>query len=233
MANASYDEAQDRMKLLPNYYRWIFNSFFKHVKGRVMELGAGAGHLMPSYIDSVKHAYALDHNPVLIEAIEKKYGSAKVTTVLADLSVDFTKMLAGEMDTVIALDVLEHFEDDVMLATRARKMLATGGYMIVKVPANSEFFGDADKASGHFRRYDPDQLSEVMRAAGLKEVSLEYFNRPGALIYRCRRNRKSNFSKTFNPAVLKCINLTIPLIAIIDRILPGKGLSLIGIYKKS
>lgn len=232
LANASYDAAQDRMRLLPNYYKWMYSYFAAHLRGKVAELGAGAGHLLPYYVNSVEHVYALDHNPLLLDAMLSKHGDAKVTAVLADLRSDFPGALECKVDTVIALDVLEHFEEDEAFVAKAARLLTAGGCMIVKVPASSELYGDMDKASGHYRRYDPNQLRRLMRGAGLEEVSLESFNRPGALMYRRRRSRKSNFSKTFSPAVLKGINMAIPFVALMDRFIPGKGLSLVGVYRK-
>jgi len=231
-ANAFYGEAQDRMMLIPNYYLWIYSAFSDYIKGNVLEVGAGAGHFMPCYLKHVDHVYALDHNPMLTHHIEERFDSVKVSSVTADLCGDIGALIHGEMDVVIALDVFEHFDDDGALVARTAELLATGGFLLLKVPAQSDLFGHTDRASGHFRRYDPEILRKVMRKAGLEEVSLKFFNRLGAFVYRLRRNRDTNFSKTFNPLVLRVINLTIPIVAAIDRIMPGKGLSLIGIYRK-
>ena len=174
-ANVFYDEAQDRMMLLPNYYRWIFSAFSGYIKGNILEIGAGAGHFMPCYLKNADHVYALDHNPRLTHHIEKRFGSVKVSAITADLRSDIGALTYGEMNVVIALDVFEHFDDDAALVVRTAEWLATGGYLLVKVPAQSDLFGDTDRASGHFRRYDPEILRKVMRKSGAQRSFVGIF----------------------------------------------------------
>lgn len=218
--------------MLPNYYKWTRMEFGQRIKGRVVEIGAGAGHFLDHYIESVDHVVAIDYNKELVERIKRRFSDKNINGVVADLRDEKSLEVVDEADTIIALDILEHFEDHQMIVRNIVRILKKGGYFLVKVPAQSALFGNADYASGHFRRYDPDKLVEIMENCGLSTVSLRYINRLGAIAYRFKRGKKTNFSKTFNPAILKVINSVIPLLAIVDKVIPGKGLSLIGVFRK-
>lgn len=231
VANASYDLAQDRMKLLPNYYQWMHSVIGDYIKGRVVELGAGSGHLIPNYINQVESVLALDFNPKLVEGLRRRFSVKKFDAIQADLLGDFSE-IRGDFDTALAMDVLEHFENDRELVKKIAAILPPGGVLICKIPAGSKLYGETDKSSGHYRRYDLQDLETLMKAAGLTKEVILAFNKPGAFMYRMRRNKKSNFSRTFKPSILRMINFLIPFLTLFDKILPGPGLSWIGVFRK-
>lgn len=231
-ANTTYQQAQDLMSLLPNYYQWISRQFSIRVGGQVLEIGAGAGHMVGNYLASADHAFVLDHDPLLLDSIRRKFDENRVTVLDTDLRSDWEKALKERFDTALALDVLEHFQDDLALACKVSSALKREGLFVVKVPANSDLYGAADQASGHYRRYDPEQLHQLLVEAGLRKVSMVYFNRIGSIVYKFKKNEKRNFSKNFKPWFLKFINSCIPLISLLDRFIPGKGLSIIAVYQK-
>ena len=83
--NKLYHLAQDRMALLPNYYRWIHRRIRSHISGAVLEIGAGAGHILRYYLDHVDEVIAVDFNENLLEQLASAYSDPKVKTVRMDL----------------------------------------------------------------------------------------------------------------------------------------------------
>lgn len=79
-------------------------------------------------------------------------------------------------DVVLLLDVLEHVGDDLGALTSAQTAIATGGKMIVTVPADPTLWSDHDERNGHFRRYAESSLRELLGNAGLEPTLLTYFN---------------------------------------------------------
>ncbi|MBO0728709.1 MAG: class I SAM-dependent methyltransferase [Acidimicrobiaceae bacterium] len=78
---------------------------------------------------------------------------------------------ASEMfDLLCAFEVLEHIEDDRAALASWIKRLNPGGNVLVSVPAWPERFGPSDERVGHFRRYTPQSLEELMREVGCSEV---------------------------------------------------------------
>lgn len=65
-------------------------------------------------------------------------------------------------DLVLALDVIEHVEDDGDFADRLAAWLVPGGRLIVTVPAHQSLFGPHDVALGHFRRYRRSGIVDLL-----------------------------------------------------------------------
>jgi SAM-dependent methyltransferase len=230
-ANKSYHEAQDHMKYLPNYYRWIFAYARPFVKGTVMELGCGRGLLIPHYIKQVKRIVAVDHNEMLLKKLNQVFAEKNLQTVRLDLRRQWGALQGLKVDTIIALDLLEHFQDDRLLVKKMKTKMNPGGFIFIKVPAQRHLYSEMDRASGHYRRYDPDDLHRLAEAEGLEIVSIQYMNPLGVLVYRYRNRKPTNLSKTFVRPQLKFINLCLYVLPILDRLLKFKGLSLIGVFR--
>jgi trans-aconitate methyltransferase len=75
---------------------------------------------------------------------------------------------------VLALDVLEHIEDDTAALTTINGRMAPGGQLLLTVPAFQWAFTSWDTALGHHRRYSKRQLKAVAIAAGFELTSSAY-----------------------------------------------------------
>jgi SAM-dependent methyltransferase len=228
-----YHEAQDRMALLPNYYAWIARHFVDHVSGRVLELGSGAGHVLRNYVDRVTDVVAVDLDAELLARLERSYPPGKVKAARVDLRGDWHEIDGVRADCVIALDVVEHFEDDARFVARIKAHLLPGGTVILKVPAQSKLFNAMDEASGHYRRYDERDLRDLMEKQGFSTISLRHMNPAGAWGYRFKKQKQTNYSRTFSPAKLRVVNRVIPLLSLLDHVPGLKGLSLVGIFRQT
>ena len=231
-ANRTYHEAQSHMELLPNYYAWTYGLFRPYLTGEVLELGCGAGLGIATYLDHVDRIVAVDHNEDLLRRIQASLPKNQVQVVKADLSGEWTDLAGVSVDAVIIMDVLEHFEDDLGFLRRTANLVRPGGYIAMKVPAQSRLYSPMDQASGHFRRYDPKDIESLASKLGLRVVDLKHINRLGAFAYRVKRRQSTNFSKSFTRLQLKIINLALPLVRLFD-FLPGPpGLSLVAVLAK-
>jgi SAM-dependent methyltransferase len=77
----------------------------------------------------------------------------------------------GSFDVVVALDLLEHVDDDIAAAVEMRAALAPGGFLLATVPAYRFLWSSHDIALEHRRRYTRRQLLDVLERAGF-EVEL-------------------------------------------------------------
>lgn len=75
---------------------------------------------------------------------------------------------AGAFDLVVALDVLEHLEDDLAAAREMRAALRPGGLFVATVPAYPCLWSSHDEALGHMRRYRRRQLVATLERAGFE-----------------------------------------------------------------
>jgi SAM-dependent methyltransferase len=85
------------------------------------------------------------------------------------------------LDTVVALNVIEHIAEDVEALRSIASMLRPGGHVVILVPAMPALFGSLDEELGHHRRYTRRSLSERIAAAGFQVKCSFYFNILGML----------------------------------------------------
>lgn len=230
-ANRTYHVAQSHMELLPNYYRWTYGIFRPWLQGTVVELGCGAGLGFPAYVDRASRIIAVDHDDELL--VRARAVSSKVEVLKADLLQPQWREFDGlSVDSVLMMDVLEHFADDLAFLTAARDIVAPGGHLLIKVPAGAARYSPMDEASGHYRRYDPETLRALAAKLGLDVVKLYPINRMGGLAYRLKNNARSNFSRSFSRWQLQLINVGLPLIRLGDMLPVSEGLSLAAVLRK-
>ena len=230
-ANRTYHEAQSHMELLPNYYKWTYSFFRPYLRGTIIELGCGAGLGIRTYLDQVDDVYAIDYNPELLRRVGENLPTSRVRPLSVDLLGGWDGLQEVKADAVIMMDVLEHFADDRLVLSKAKERLKPEGNICLKVPAQSKMFSSIDQASGHFRRYDKQDLVDLAKQNNLKIAKLQYINQIGGLAYRLKRQRNTNFSKTFSPTTLKVINTLLPALALADRVNFFPGLSLIAVLR--
>ncbi len=67
-----------------------------------------------------------------------------------------------EFDLIVALDVLEHIEDDDQAAASLAKLLEPHGTCLITVPAMMSLWDTHDEINQHFRRYDQRGLRDLL-----------------------------------------------------------------------
>lgn len=96
---------------------------------------------------------------------------------------------------IIALDVLEHLEDDRKAVQDIAAMLEPGGFLIVTVPAFMSLWDRHDEINRHYRRYTTAEVAKLLDPVGEMRLLLYWFNglyvvkRVIAAINRRRKNR--------------------------------------------
>ena len=103
----------------------------------------------------------------------RKYGYKEL--ILAD-----AENLSGIPDEgafmVTACDVLEHISDDKKALKEFYRILEKEGILFLTAPAFQFLWGGADKLSLHKRRYNKEQLENLLKSAGFKVLRSTYFN---------------------------------------------------------
>ena len=92
-------------------------------------------------------------------------------------------------DLVCAFEVLEHIEDDAAALRDWATRLRPGGWLLLSVPAHQHRFGPADELVGHFRRYDPPAMTELLNSTGFGDVALRLYGMPLGYVLEAGRNR--------------------------------------------
>jgi 2-polyprenyl-3-methyl-5-hydroxy-6-metoxy-1,4-benzoquinol methylase len=86
------------------------------------------------------------------------------------VEADLTKPITSDVrpfDAVLALDVIEHLDDDRSAISRLGNLARPGGIVIVSVPALPEMYTEFDRIQGHRRRYLPETLRAAFERSDL------------------------------------------------------------------
>lgn len=80
----------------------------------------------------------------------------------------------GQFSLVVAMEILEHLEEDLAVLAECRRLLRPGGWLAVTVPAFNGLWGGHDELNGHLRRYRRGELAGKLARAGLEPVRVTY-----------------------------------------------------------
>lgn len=105
-------------------------------------------------------------------------------------SVERTPFPDAAFDVVVALDLLEHLDDEETALRELYRVCKPGGHLFVTVPAYQWMWSRHDEALGHHRRYSAKDLRNKVRHAGFSVHRISYVVSTmflAAAAYRCIR----------------------------------------------
>jgi SAM-dependent methyltransferase len=137
---------------------------------RALDVGCGTGANGPVLAARAAFAVGIDASRIPLGLGER--------THTARLRGDATALPFPDasFDLVVALDVLEHLDDDAEGAREVWRVLRPGGAALIFVPALEVLWGLQDDVSHHRRRYGKAQLRALVAASGLQIQRLTFFN---------------------------------------------------------
>jgi SAM-dependent methyltransferase len=168
--------------LAVNWKRYYSSHIRPHLKGDVLEVGAGLG-ANTRFLKSpdLSSWTCLEPDPALVEKMRATFMKDRL---LADCSVETktTEILGNDrhFDAILYLDVLEHIADDRAELNRAARLLRPSGKIVVLAPAHQWLFTAFDSAIGHYRRYNRRSL-QALTPYGCRLISLSYLDSVGML----------------------------------------------------
>jgi SAM-dependent methyltransferase len=77
---------------------------------------------------------------------------------------------------IIAMDILEHLEDDLKGISEFHRALRKGAILLLTVPAFKSLWGIQDVVTGHKRRYSKKEILMKLRQGGFEVLRASYFN---------------------------------------------------------
>lgn len=116
-------------------------------------------------------------------------------------------LTASSVDILLALDVLEHLDDDRAGLVEAARALRPGGRLLVTVPALPALWGPHDQLNRHRRRYARATLCDRVASAGFRVERVTYFNMlllPIAWLERTMAKHTQRAARVEQPA--PCVN---------------------------
>ena len=223
----------DALEGAKRFNRWMADTIQPYIGKRVLETGAGIGNLTRVLCPRRERYIAGDIEPEHLARLRARFQHRpKMEVRHCDLAnpLDF-EPLAGAVDSVVCLNVLEHVEDEMAGLRNIYTALQPGGRAIILVPHDQAIFGSLDTALGHFRRYSHEELRQKMEQVGFRVERVLDFNRisrPGWYV-----NGRWMKRTTVGRLQLSVFDRFVWLWRRIDRFLPWPPTSIIGIGVKA
>jgi SAM-dependent methyltransferase len=174
-----------------NYNRYLLNVVRKHApdRGRILDFGAGSGQFSAPLARLGFHVTALEPDNALRDSmLQKGIPVAANINELDDCSFEY----------IYSLNVLEHITDDVGALTGIRTKLASGGALLLYVPAFPTLYTSMDARVGHVRRYTRDSLLSAVQSAGFCTERVGYVDSIGylaTLIFKAVDNKTGHINR--------------------------------------
>jgi glycosyltransferase involved in cell wall biosynthesis len=217
------------MEAAPKYTEWTLARTRPYVGDLLLEIGSGIGNnvrILMQYTDVI----ATEIEPIYLEVLRNAYMNTPGVDVR---EWDVTQPPPPDLpqpDSILCSNVLEHIEDDRAVVANADLALKPGGRMIFIVPRGEKLYSSLDAAIGHYRRYDQDRLRALFEELGYEIEELFTLNKIGVLGWWYRG--KITKQKAIGRFGLKAFNVLVPILKLIDPLLPWKGLSLVIVARK-
>jgi SAM-dependent methyltransferase len=163
-----------------NYRRWLASLAAPYLGQDPVEIGAGTGDYAAEWAQGGQRLTVTEADPSRLRLLARRFvGNPLVTVRPMALPTE----ARGGYSAVVALNVLEHIEDDVAALRSCAGLVAPGGLVVVLVPAFGFAMSAFDREIGHVRRYRVRTLTARLESAGLEPAEVRYVNPLGLLAW--------------------------------------------------
>jgi SAM-dependent methyltransferase len=149
----------------PRYRRYQHDLIAPHCGRSVLEVGAGLGEFAAQFT-GLDRLVLTDADPDAVDLLAERFAD-RPEVEARQLALGGALSLDKPVDTVLAINVLEHIEDDAAALRSLAGLVIPGGTIVLWVPAYQQLYGEFDRRVGHFRRYTPATLRDAFERAGL------------------------------------------------------------------
>jgi len=137
-------------------------------EGVCLDVGCGTG-LILEMLNSYSKPVGLD-----LSAKALHYCKERGLSSLIRADTDQLPIADASCDLILALDLLEHIDDDKRLMKEFNRICKPGGYICLTVPAHQYLWSEHDEALHHFRRYSKKTFDALFRDSHFTPMKLTY-----------------------------------------------------------
>jgi SAM-dependent methyltransferase len=210
------------------YRAWQFELIAPHCGPEVLEVGAGLGEFAAQFTGLRRHVVT-DVDPGAVASMATRFRDRpEVEARRLDLATGDLD-IGAPVSTVVAINVLEHIEDDRGALRALARTVAPGGRLVIWVPGYQQLYGDFDRLVGHVRRYTPAMLREAFEGAGLRPEVVAPVNLLGGVAWWLTVRRGGVGSP--KPGLVRVYDrLVVPVSRALERrVTPPFGQSVLGV----
>lgn len=220
------------------FNEWMYEAIAPFCQGTILEIGSGIGNISKYLLENNEGLTALsDLRENYCTILRQRFANRKnlkgifqIDLSTEDFAGKYTQLL-NQFDTVIALNVIEHINNDQLAIKNCNQLLKKNGRLIILVPAYKSLYNSLDKELGHFRRYTSRKLRDLLINQGMKMVAAKYFN--GAGIFGWWVSGSIFKNKIISDKQLAIYNNLVPAFRLADKLIFNiMGLSVIAVAEK-
>lgn len=138
---------------------------------KLLDVGCGTGATLAAFESRPVERFGIEPEAAAVEFCHKR-GLTEVRQGCAE-SLPFPD---SAFDLVLALDVLEHLEDDRAGLSEITRVVKPGGFVLLTVPAHPFLWSEHDVVLHHKRRYTYPIFAELLRSQALVPIVFSYYN---------------------------------------------------------
>ncbi len=203
---------------------------------RLLEVGSGTGGNL-AMLSAFGDVSAIEMDATARSICSKKTsGRFDVRAGFCPNDIPFSDQ---KFDLICMFDVLEHIDEDVATLVALKGLLATGGQILVTVPAYRWLWSAHDEFLHHKRRYSKAEFRQKVAAAGFHLDRISYFNTilfPIAALVRLKDKLLRNATPTGGSVPVGLLNRVLANLFASERWWLTKtnlpfGVSLIGVLR--
>jgi glycosyltransferase involved in cell wall biosynthesis len=231
MYEGRFGEATLRsLQLARRATEWTMARVHPYLSGTVLEVGAGIGTHVQFMLDQDELILA-ESDPEYLRVLRNTFHERRRMRVVEwDVSSAVPDDLKG-VDTILCSNVLEFVEDDGKALGNIRDCLRPEGTLILVVPAGEWLRGSMDESIGNLRRYDNGAIENLLQQSGFALQECFSMNKVGALGWWFFGHVIKR--KALDRMQAKFFNMIIPLVKVLDPILPWSGVTLVAIARRT
>lgn len=202
------------------FNQWMYETITQFCNGNILEVGGGIGNISQCFISDKKKLTVTELQDQYCEIlsnnlIENSFIQNVICMNVVDPEFDKKhQSLFYKFDSVFALNVVEHIENDSLAIQNCKKLLKPGGQLIILVPAFNFLYNTFDDSLGHFKRYKKRGLIELFENNEFEVIHKQYFNFVGTLGWWVSGNLLRK--KVVPEGQMKLYDFFVPIIKMID-----------------
>jgi SAM-dependent methyltransferase len=142
--------------------------------GSALEIGCGAGALIDDLVHRGFQCQAIETSPDACSLARVLHRNNPGTQIHSEPPSGWRETF----DYVLAFEVLEHIEHDREALLQWRGWLKMKGCLLISVPAHRRRWSASDVWAGHYRRYEREDLVNLLQQGGFQMLAIECYGFP-------------------------------------------------------
>jgi len=207
--------------------------------GLTLDAGCGTGEYSIFLTNKGHKVTAFDPSSFAVRTLSENGGAALGIEAQTNTIDGFHSI--EKFNNIVSIEVIEHIKQDQAAVRKLYSLLQERGTMIISTPARAFLYSEADRISGHYRRYSGSGFRKILINAGFSEVKIKNYGFPLLFIYLLMRKLflskiiTRHFSKKETPdrGMSTILSELYPFMLAVDRInIPFLGIGYVAICRK-